>query len=228
MSKRRRARLRQWQRPLGRACPGEGGSSRRVTADLGAVLGADGLFVQGVATSTRAWRAAGGTGPAVDRSAAVRVLPVLGSASVQVLFEGSGEPTARPQEGLGSGRTRRAAHGAGRPLHMGGPRSTSGPAPGCSHGVETGASTSSTMPHTTGHCTPPPGFQAVAPIVTHATHGEPLRRRGVENGPLSAPSSTRRSPGGRPDAAGELDPITCDRWRPHDRPPRTAPRRRRP
>ncbi len=165
------------------------GARVTLTGDREAALGADGLFVPGVGNfhaCMAGLRAADGPRIIDVRLAGGR--PVLGvCVGMQVLFDGSQEPSAAPQEGLGEwpGMVRRLP--APVVPHMGwnsvdvppGSRLFAGVAQESFYFVHSYAALAWELP-------PPHGpMAAVAPLVTYAEHGAPFVAA-VENGPLSA------------------------------------------
>ena len=161
------------------------------------------------ATSTPAWPGCGRRdGPLVIETRLAGGRPVLGvCVGMQVLFDGSDEPTASPQEGLGEwpGTVERLPC-RGRARTWGGARSSPPPTAGCSPASSPSASTSCTrMPCRTGPSSRPPGpFAAVAPRVTWADHGGRFVAA-VENGPLSATQF-------HPEKSGDAGLALLENW----------------
>ncbi len=164
------------------------GASVQLTADPAAALAADGLFVPGVGNfhaCLAGLRAA--DGPRIIELRLAGGRPVLGvCVGMQVLFDGSTEPAASVQEGLGEwpGTVERLT--ADVVPHMGWSQVTPGAGSRLFAGVDherfyfvhSYAVRSWTLqPHGP--------FVAVAPVVTWADHGGPFVAA-VENGPLSA------------------------------------------
>jgi glutamine amidotransferase len=184
------------------------GALVELTADPGAVLGADGLFVPGVGNFHACMEGLlAAQGPLLIGRRLAGSRPVLGvCVGMQVLFEGSGEPTAQPQEGLGEwpGRVERLT--APVVPHMGWAEVDVGSGSRLFAGVETErfyfvhsyAAHDWTL-HPTSRA-----FEAVAPIVTHATHGERFVAA-VENGPLSGTQF-------HPEKSGEAGLTLLENW----------------
>jgi imidazole glycerol-phosphate synthase subunit HisH len=133
--------------------------------------------------------------------------PVLGvCVGMQVLFEGSGEPTAQPQEGLGEwpGRVERLT--APVVPHMGWAEVDVGSGSRLFAGVETERFyfVHSYAAHDWSLHPTSRAFEAVAPIVTHATHGERFVAA-VENGPLSGTQF-------HPEKSGEAGLTLLENW----------------
>ncbi len=165
------------------------GAQVELTADRAAALAADGLLVPGVGNfhaCMAGLRAADGPGIIDTRLAGAR--PVLGvCVGMQVMFEGSQEPSARPQEGLAQwpGTVSRLA----APIvpHMGWSTVT---VPTGSALFAGGEAERFYFVHSYGvdswDLAPPAGaLTGVAPRVTWSEHGSPFVAA-VENGPLSA------------------------------------------
>jgi imidazole glycerol-phosphate synthase subunit HisH len=165
------------------------GAEVELTSDPGAALAADGLFVPGVGNFHSCMEqlvAAGGPRLIDRRLAGGR--PVLGiCVGMQVLFDGSDEPSPSPRPGLGEwpGRVQRLR--ADIVPHMGwsqvsapeGTRLFGGIEAERFYFVHSYAVPRWELPVPTG------AFAVVAPLVTTATHGESFVAA-VENGPLSA------------------------------------------
>ena len=184
------------------------GAEVELTADRAAALAADGLFVPGVGNfhaCLAGLRAAGG--PLVIDYRLSGGRPVLGvCVGMQVLFDGSDEPSDRPQEGLGEWPGTVARLHAEVVPHMG--WATVAPAADTRlfAGVESErfyfvhsyAVQDWTME-------PPTGvFAAVAPKVTWAQHGGPFVAA-VENGPLSATQF-------HPEKSGDAGLALLENW----------------
>jgi glutamine amidotransferase len=160
-----------------------------LTADVDAALAADGLFVPGVGNFHACMvglRAADGPRVVDLRLAGGR--PVLGvCVGLQVMFEGSTEPSEAPQEGLGQWPGTVTRLQAPVVPHMGwslvdvpaGSALFEGVADERFYFVHSYAVAEWTMPVPTG------SFAGQAPLVTYATHGNPFVAA-VENGPLAA------------------------------------------
>lgn len=160
-----------------------------LTGDPKAALGADGLLVPGVGNfhaCMAGLRAAGGPRIIGRRLAGGR--PVLGvCVGMQVMFEGSAEPSAEPQEGLGEwpGTVERLE--APVVPHMGwssldvptGSVLFQGMEDDQVYFVHSYGVRSWVMPEPTG------ALASRAPLVTWSHHGTPFVAA-VENGPLSA------------------------------------------
>lgn len=165
------------------------GASVELTSDPDAVLAADGLLVPGVGNFHACMRAlAAARGPLLIDRRLAGGRPVLGiCVGMQVLFDGSDEPSARPVDGLGEwpGRVERLQ----APIvpHMGWSTVSSGPGSRLFAGIEderfyfvhSYAVPQWVMPTPTG------AFASRAPVVTTSTHGRSFVAA-VENGPLSA------------------------------------------
>ncbi|QGN57049.1 imidazole glycerol phosphate synthase subunit HisH [Nostocoides sp. HKS02] len=184
------------------------GAQVELTADRAAALAADGLFVPGVGNfhaCLAGLRAAGG--PLVIEYRLSGGRPVLGvCVGMQVLFDGSDEPSDRPQQGLGEWPGTVARLHAEVVPHMG--WATVQPAAD-THlfaGVESErfyfvhsyAVQDWTMEQPTGV------FAAVAPKVTWAEHGAPFVAA-VENGPLSATQF-------HPEKSGDAGLALLENW----------------
>jgi glutamine amidotransferase len=165
------------------------GAEVELTADRSAALAADGLFVPGVGNfhaCLAGLRAA--QGPVVIETRLSGGRPVLGvCVGMQVLFDGSDEPSDRPQGGLGEWPGTVSRLQADVVPHMGwatvqAPTDTrlfAGVASERFYFVHSYAVQDWTMEPPTGP------FAVVAPKVTWADHGGPFVAA-VENGPLSA------------------------------------------
>jgi imidazole glycerol-phosphate synthase subunit HisH len=165
------------------------GASVELTADPDAVLAADGLLVPGVGNFHSCMRAlSAARGPLLIDLRLAGGRPVLGiCVGMQVLFDGSDEPSTTPAEGLGEwpGRVERLQ--APVVPHMG--WSTVAPGAGSRlfagiederfYFVHSYALPEWVMPAPTGV------FEVMTPVVTTATHGRSFVAA-VENGPLCA------------------------------------------
>lgn len=165
------------------------GAQVELSADRGRALGADGLFVPGVGNfhaCMAGLRAADGPRVVETRLAGGR--PVLGvCVGMQVMFEGSEEPSPHPEPGLGEWPGWVTRLKADVVPHMGWSTVSVPPGSLLFTGVESErfyfvhsyAVARWELPEPTGH------FAAVAPLVTTATHGQEFVAA-VENGPLAA------------------------------------------
>jgi glutamine amidotransferase len=165
------------------------GADVELTGDRSAALAADGLFVPGVGNfhaCMAGLRAA--DGPAVIDVRLAGGRPVLGvCVGMQVLFDGSDEPSGSPQEGLGEWPGSVSRLRAEVVPHMGWSDVDVAPGSRLFAGVESErfyfvhsyAVQAWTLEEPTGP------FAAVAPKVTWADHGGRFVAA-VENGPLSA------------------------------------------
>ena len=165
------------------------GARVSLTADRAEALGADGLFVPGVGNfhaCMAGLRAADGPRVIDIRLAGGR--PVLGvCVGMQVLFDGSQEPSPAPQEGLGEWPGTVARLQAPVVPHMGWSEVRPAPESVLFAGigaerfyfVHSYAVQEWTMAPPTGY------FERMAPRVTWAEHGAPFVAA-VENGPLAA------------------------------------------
>jgi glutamine amidotransferase len=184
------------------------GAAVELTASRRAALAADGLFVPGVGNfhaCMAGLRAA--DGPLVIDTRLAGGRPVLGvCVGMQVLFDGSEEPSSEPQEGLAEWPGTVARLEADVVPHMG--WSTVQPAEGSRlfagvqderfYFVHSYAVREWTMAPPTGH------FAAVAPRVTWAHHGTDFVAA-VENGPLSATQF-------HPEKSGEAGLALLENW----------------
>lgn len=184
------------------------GAEVSLTADRDAALAADGLFVPGVGNFHACMAGlAAADGPAIIDIRLAGSRPVLGvCVGMQVMFEGSTEPSGAPVPGIGQwpGEVSRL-HAAVVP-HMGwstvevpsGTRLFSGIEGErfyfvhsyAAHGWELGAGEGP--------------MAAVAPLVTWATHGERFVAA-VENGPLAATQF-------HPEKSGEAGLALLENW----------------
>jgi glutamine amidotransferase len=184
------------------------GALVELTADPGAVLGADGLFVPGVGNfhaCMAGLRAADGPRVIDVRLAGGR--PVFGvCVGMQVFFDGSAEPAAHPQEGLGEwpGTVQRLA--APVVPHMGWSPVQVAAGSTLFAGVQSQRFyfVHSYAVHVWSLHPTSRAFEAVAPIVTHATHGERFVAA-VENGPLSGTQF-------HPEKSGEAGLTLLENW----------------
>lgn len=184
------------------------GAEVELTGDRATALAADGLFVPGVGNfhaCMAGLRAA--DGPAVIDLRLSGGRPVLGvCVGMQVLFDGSDEPSAAPQEGLGEWPGSVSRLQADVVPHMG--WSDVDVAAGCAlfAGVESErfyfvhsyAVQAWTLEEPTG------AFAAVAPKVTWADHGGRFVAA-VENGPLSATQF-------HPEKSGDAGLALLENW----------------
>ncbi|MCA0337078.1 MAG: imidazole glycerol phosphate synthase subunit HisH [Actinobacteria bacterium] len=184
------------------------GASVELTADPGAALGADGLFVPGVGNfhaCAAGLRAADGPLLIGRRLAGGR--PVLGvCVGMQVLFEGSTEPSERTEAGLSEwpGTVERLR--APVVPHMGWSTVEAGVGSRLFAGVEDQRFyfVHSYAVHDWTLEPSSPTFAPVAPVVTWATHGERFVAA-VENGPLTATQF-------HPEKSGEAGLALLKNW----------------
>ena len=184
------------------------GAEVTLTGDRAAALDADGLFVPGVGNfhaCLTGLRAA--DGPLVIETRLAGGRPVLGvCVGMQVLFDGSEEPGASPQEGLGEWPGTVTKLKADVVPHMGWSDVTAAPGSRLFAGVE---SERFYFVHSYAvqdwTLEPPTGaFAAVAPKVTWSEHGGPFVAA-VENGPLSATQF-------HPEKSGEAGLTLLENW----------------
>jgi len=184
------------------------GAEVTLTGDRAAALDADGLFVPGVGNfhaCLTGLRAA--DGPLVIETRLAGGRPVLGvCVGMQVLFDGSEEPGASPQEGLGEWPGTVTRLKADVVPHMGWSDVTAAPGTRLFAGVE---SQRFYFVHSYAvqdwTLEPPTGaFAAVAPKVTWSEHGGPFVAA-VENGPLSATQF-------HPEKSGEAGLTLLENW----------------
>jgi glutamine amidotransferase len=184
------------------------GAEVTLTGDRAAALDADGLFVPGVGNfhaCLTGLRAA--DGPLVIETRLAGGRPVLGvCVGMQVLFDGSEEPGASPQEGLGEWPGTVTKLQAEVVPHMGWSDVTAAPGTRLFAGVE---SERFYFVHSYAvqdwTLEPPTGaFAAVAPKVTWSEHGGPFVAA-VENGPLSATQF-------HPEKSGEAGLTLLENW----------------
>ena len=164
------------------------GASVTLTSDPVAALECDGLFVPGVGNFHACMSGlAAAHGPRIIGRRISGGRPVLGiCVGMQVLFDGSTEPSATPMEGLGQwpGTVERLP--AGVVPHMGWSQVEAADGSQLFAGVEQERFYfvhSYAVQHWTLEATG--AFRAVAPKVTWAHHGAPFVAA-VENGPLRA------------------------------------------
>lgn len=165
------------------------GAVAQLTADPDVVLAADGLLVPGVGNFHACMRAlAAARGPLLIDRRLAGGRPVLGiCVGMQVLFEGSDEPSGSPVDGMGEwpGVVQRLR--ADVVPHMGWSPVRAAPGSRIFAGIEderfyflhSYAVPSWVMPAPTG------SFAGQAPLVTTAVHGARFVAA-VENGPLTA------------------------------------------
>jgi len=184
------------------------GAEVTLTGDRAAALDADGLFVPGVGNfhaCLTGLRAA--DGPLVIETRLAGGRPVLGvCVGMQVLFDGSEEPGASPQEGLGEWPGTVTKLKADVVPHMGWSDVTAAPGSRLFAGVE---SERFYFVHSYAvqdwTLEPPTGaFAAVAPKVTWSEHGGPFVAA-VENGPLSATQF-------HPEKSGDAGLTLLENW----------------
>lgn len=184
------------------------GARVELTADPGRALSCDGLFVPGVGNfhaCMAGLRAASGPQIIGRRLAGGR--PVLGvCVGMQVMFDGSSEPSAAPLPGLGEwpGMVQRLQ--APVVPHMGWSQVEVGPGSRLFAGVESARFyfVHSYAAHDWTLVPSGPRFEAVAPIVTHSTHGERFVAA-VENGPLAATQF-------HPEKSGDAGLTLLENW----------------
>jgi imidazole glycerol-phosphate synthase subunit HisH len=184
------------------------GATVELTADRARALAADGLFVPGVGNfhaCMAGLRAA--DGPLVIETRLAGGRPVLGvCVGMQVLFDGSDEPSGAPQDGLGEWPGTVARLRAPVVPHMGwstvdppaGTRLFAGLAAERFYFVHSYAVQEWLLEPPTGT------FAAVAPKVTWADHGGRFVAA-VENGPLAATQF-------HPEKSGEAGLALLDNW----------------
>ncbi|MEO5980927.1 MAG: imidazole glycerol phosphate synthase subunit HisH [Pedococcus sp.] len=184
------------------------GAQVTLTGDRHLALECDGLFVPGVGNfhaCMAGLRAAGG--PLVIETRLAGGRPVLGvCVGMQVLFDGSDEPSGSPQEGLGEWPGTVARLRAEVVPHMGW---TEVDAPADSRLFDGVESERFYFVHSYGVqdwvLEPPMGaFAAVAPRVTWADHGGRFVAA-VENGPLSATQF-------HPEKSGDAGLALLENW----------------
>jgi glutamine amidotransferase len=184
------------------------GAQVELTADRASVLAADGLFVPGVGNfhaCMAGLRAADGPLLVETRLAGGR--PVLGvCVGMQVLFDGSDEPSASPLAGLGEWPGQVSRLRAEVVPHMGWSPVTAAEGTRLFAGVE---SERFYFVHSYAvqewTLEPPTGvFATVAPKVTWSDHGGPFVAA-VENGPLSATQF-------HPEKSGEAGLTLLENW----------------
>jgi imidazole glycerol-phosphate synthase subunit HisH len=184
------------------------GATVELTADRTRALAADGLFVPGVGNfhaCMAGLRAA--DGPLLIETRLAGGRPVLGvCVGMQVLFDGSEEPSGEPQEGLGEWPGTVARLRAPVVPHMGwstvdppaDTRLFAGLAAERFYFVHSYAVQEWTMEPPTG------SFAVVAPKVTWAEHGHRFVAA-VENGPLAATQF-------HPEKSGEAGLSLLENW----------------
>ena len=183
------------------------GADVELTADPVAALECDGLFVPGVGNfhaCMKGLRAAHGPRVIGRRLSGSR--PVLGvCVGMQVLFDGSTEPSDAPEEGLAEwpGTVERLP--AAIVPHMGWSESRSVPGSRLFAGVE---HERFYFVHSYAvqkwELAPSGAFTVVAPVVTWAEHGAPFVAA-VENGPLTATQF-------HPEKSGEAGLHLLENW----------------
>lgn len=184
------------------------GARVELTADPARVLDCDGLVVPGVGNFHACMAAlTAARGPLLIGRRLAGSRPVLGvCVGMQVLFEGSTEPAAHPREGLGEwpGVVERLR----APIvpHMGWSTVEVGAGSALFAGVEQERFyfVHSYAAHDWQLTPKSATFAAVAPIVTHATHGERFVAA-VENGPLAATQF-------HPEKSGEAGLALLHNW----------------
>ena len=173
------------------------GAEVELTGDRATALAADGLFVPGVGNfhaCLAGLRAA--DGPVVIDLRLAGGRPVLGvCVGMQVLFDGSDEPSGAPQEGLGEWPGSVSRLQAEVVPHMGWSDVESPPARPSSQASSPSGSTSSTrMPCRPGRWRSPRRLRRRRTQGHLGRPRRPVRRRRRERPPRRRPSSTPRSP----------------------------------
>ncbi|WP_270887810.1 imidazole glycerol phosphate synthase subunit HisH [Pedococcus sp. 5OH_020] len=184
------------------------GATVELTGDRAAALAADGLFVPGVGNfhaCMSGLRAA--DGPLVIDLRLSGGRPVLGvCVGMQVLFDGSEEPSADPQEGLGEWPGTVSRLVADVVPHMGWSEVTPPSGTRLFAGLE-GERFYFVHSYAVQHWSmqaPTGAFAAVAPKLTWSEHGRPFLAA-VENGPLSATQF-------HPEKSGEAGLGLLENW----------------
>ena len=165
------------------------GAAVTLTADPAAALAADGLFVPGVGNFHACMAGlAAAEGPRIIDVRLAGARPVLGvCVGMQVMFEGSTEPSEAPVAGVGEWPGSVSRLRAPVVPHMGWSTVEVPEASVLFDGIrdERFYFVHSYAAHTWELATPDGPFAAVEPLVTWSTHGERFVAA-VENGPLSA------------------------------------------
>jgi glutamine amidotransferase len=165
------------------------GASVTLTADPAAALAADGLFVPGVGNFHACMAGlAAADGPRIIDVRLAGARPVLGvCVGMQVMFDGSTEPSGSPVAGVGEWPGTVSRLRAPVVPHMGWSTVEAPTSSVLFEGIaqERFYFVHSYAAHTWGLATPDGPFAVVEPLVTWATHGERFVAA-VENGPLSA------------------------------------------
>lgn len=184
------------------------GASVELTADPGPVLECDGLLVPGVGNFHACMAGLiAARGPYLIGRRLAGSRPVLGvCVGMQVLFEGSTEPSPAPREGLGEwpGRVERlradvVPHMGWSPVEVGaGSQIFAGVEQERFYFVHSYAAHDWTLVPASAT------FEPVAPVITHATHGERFVAA-VENGPLAATQF-------HPEKSGEAGLTLLENW----------------
>ena len=165
------------------------GADVTLTADPDAALAADGLFVPGVGNFHACMAGlAAADGPKIIDLRLAGGRPVLGvCVGMQVMFEGSTEPSESPVDGVGEWPGTVSRLLAPVVPHMGWSTVEVPERSVLFDGIARGAVLLRALLRRArlGAATPDGPFAAVEPLVTWATHGERFVAA-VENGPLSA------------------------------------------
>ncbi len=184
------------------------GATVSLTADAGAALAAEGLFVPGVGNFHACMAGlAAADGPLIIDRRLAGGRPVLGvCVGMQVMFEGSCEPSAAPVPGVGEWAGRVSRLEAPVVPHMGWSEVE---APSDSTlfaglGGERFYFVHSYAAHAWELPPPDGAFAVVAPKVTWARHGERFVAA-VENGPLAATQF-------HPEKSGEAGLALLENW----------------
>ncbi|KRE62619.1 imidazole glycerol phosphate synthase subunit HisH [Nostocoides sp. Soil756] len=184
------------------------GAAVTLTADRATALAADGLFVPGVGNfhACMAGLVAADGPYLIDRRVAGG-RPVLGvCVGMQVMFEGSSEPSAAPVEGVGEWPGTVTRLEAPVVPHMGWSEVEVAAGSRLFEGVEGERFyfVHSYAAHTWELPPPADSFAVVAPRVTWATHGQRFVAA-VENGPLAATQF-------HPEKSGEAGLTLLENW----------------
>ncbi|QIM21075.1 imidazole glycerol phosphate synthase subunit HisH [Phycicoccus sp. HDW14] len=184
------------------------GATVTLTADRERALGADGLFVPGVGNFHACMAGLVAVeGPAVIDRRLAGGRPVLGvCVGMQVMFEGSTEPSAAPVAGVGEWPGTVSRLLAPVVPHMGWSELDVAEGSTLFAGLEGERFyfVHSYAAHTWDLAPPDGAFAAVAPRVTWATHGERFVAA-VENGPLAATQF-------HPEKSGEAGLALLENW----------------
>ncbi|XVX21748.1 imidazole glycerol phosphate synthase subunit HisH [Actinomycetota bacterium] len=184
------------------------GARVELTADRSRALECDGLFVPGVGNFHACMAGlAAAEGPYIVDRRLAGGRPVLGiCVGMQVMFEGSDEPSDAPLEGLGEWPGTVSRLSAEVVPHMGWSQIEAPSGTRLFAGVESERFyfVHSYAAHTWDLREPEGSFAAVAPLVTMAEHGERFVAA-VENGPLSATQF-------HPEKSGEAGLHLLENW----------------